>query len=85
MAWLFTALALGSLLGLTPRFRARIYPENPNTLACAAAPVLFSLLAVACFAGLALPALGFVAVAGLVLIAISRTRQKFEYFIKKFK
>lgn len=75
LAWLFTALSLGGLLGLTPRFRAKIYPENPNALLCAAAPVLFSLLAVACFCGLGLAALSVVAVGGLALIAIARSRR----------
>ena len=76
LGWLFVALSLGSLLGLTPRFRRKIYPENPNTLLCAVAPTLFSLLAAACFSGLGLAALVLVATGGLALIVITRSRQR---------
>ena len=72
----FLAIALLFSAGLLPRFARRFYPQIPLPGAArrGAAPVIFSLLAAACFAGYGLPALVVVAVGGAVLIAKSRLR-----------
>lgn len=74
----FVGLALFFLLGLTKPFAQRFYPENPGVVRRAAAPVLFSLLAIACFRGNGLSAMLFVAVAGAVLITLHHRKVRRE-------
>ena len=72
LGWMFVALAAIFTLGLAAPFARRFYPSSPNLLRRLAAPVIFSLLAVACFRGGALPALVVVVIVGVGLIAIRR-------------
>lgn len=70
--WMFAALAALFTLGSTAPFARRFYPSAPSFLRRLAAPVIFALLAVACFRGAALPALSFVVILGAVQIVVSR-------------
>jgi len=54
---MFLSLAAFFALGVSPRFARRFYPEAPSFRRRLAAPALFTMLALACFAGMALPAL----------------------------
>ena len=70
--WMFAAIAALFTLGLMPLFARRYYPGPTSLPGRLAAPMIFALLSVACFAGMALQALSLVAVLGVALIAVSR-------------
>ena len=72
LGWMFVALAAIFTLGIAPPFARRFYPGSPNFVRRLAAPVIFALLAAACFQGMALPALSLVVILGTALIAVSR-------------
>lgn len=70
--WLFAAMAAIFALGLTPQGARRFYPASPKLPGRLAAPVVFALLAAACFAGVAVEALSVVVVGGVTQIGVSR-------------
>lgn len=70
--WLFVAMAALFALGLIPRWAVRFYPASPPFLVRLAAPIIFAVLASACFLGLSVQALTVVVVCGLTLIFVSR-------------
>ena len=70
--WMFVGLAALFSLGIVPRGAGRFYPTRPGVRVRLAAPVIFGLLAVACFMGVGLPALSTVAVLGVAQILVSR-------------
>ncbi len=72
--WMFVAIAALFTLGLIPRFARRFYPGSPSLLRRLAAPVIFLLLAAACFAGMALPSLSLVVLLGTAMIAVTRRK-----------
>lgn len=76
LGWMFAAIAALFTLGLMPLFARRFYPDSSGLLRRLAAPVIFLLLAVACFTGMALQALSLVVVFGLALIAMSRRKSR---------
>jgi hypothetical protein len=57
LGWMFLSIAALFAFGVSPRFARRFYPEGPGLPARLAAPALFTALSVACFLGMALPAL----------------------------
>jgi hypothetical protein len=71
--WLFVAMAAIFALGLIPRWAVRYYPTSPPFLVRLAAPVIFAVLASACFLGLAVKAFAVLIVCGMILILIRRT------------
>lgn len=70
--WLFAAIAAIFAFGLIPRWTVHFYPTAPPFLVRLAAPIIFAVLATACFMGLAVKALSLVIICGMILIAISR-------------
>ena len=72
LGWMFLGLAALFSLGLVPRMAGQFYPTRPGFVTRLAAPVTFGLLAAACFAGFAIPALYTVAVVGTALIVYRR-------------
>lgn len=72
--WTFIIVAAIFTLGLMPRFARRFYPTAPRFLVRLAAPVIFALLATACFLGLALKALSIVVILGMAQIIVSQWR-----------
>ena len=72
LGWMFVAMAAIFALGLIPRWAVRFYPTAPPFLVRLAAPVLFAVVASACFRGLAVKALALVIICGMTLIFISR-------------
>ncbi|HEX4612821.1 MAG TPA: hypothetical protein VH092_31795 [Urbifossiella sp.] len=73
LGWTFLGLTALFSLGLVPRLASRFYPTRPVLLVRLAAPVIFSVLAAACFAGLAFPAVCVVAAVGTALIVRRRS------------
>ena len=78
LGWCFLAIAGLFLLGLTPRFAPRFYPDASGVVARAAAPVLFALLAAACFGGWGQPALVTTTLVGAALCVLQRRRDRVE-------
>lgn len=72
---MFLSLAALFALGVSPRFARRFYPESPSFQRRLAAPALFAVLSIACFQGMALPAL--IATAALGSVVIIHNRGKF--------
>lgn len=72
--WMFVMLTAIFTLGLMPHFARRFYPTAPPFAVHLAAPVIFALLASACFLGLAMKALSVVVVLGMAQIVVSRLR-----------
>ncbi len=70
--WLFVAISAIFTLGLTPQWASRFYPASPTFLVRLAAPMIFALLASACFMGVAIQALMVIVVCGLTQIMVSR-------------
>lgn len=77
LGWMFLGLAAMFSLGLIPPMAVRFYPTRPGLVARLAAPATFGLLAAACFAGFATPALYAVAGVGTSLI-VNRRRTRVE-------
>lgn len=74
LAWMFVTIAAIFALGLTPHFARRFYPDMPHFRRRLAAPIIFGLLAAACFTGLAVPALALTAALGLTQVGRDRWR-----------
>lgn len=74
LGWMFVALATIFALGIIGPLTLRYYPGQTTLPHRLAAPVIFSVLAAACFAGIGKGALIFVASLGLAL-AIRRRWQ----------
>ena len=74
LGWMFIALAALFSLALLPRLAGRFYPTRPGYVTRLAAPVIFGLIAAACFAGYGLPALAVIAVVGFAQIIANRKR-----------
>jgi len=70
--WCLLALALLFLMGLLPPIARRFYPERPNFRLRMAAPVIFAVLACACFAGIGLAAMILTITIGMALIGYNR-------------
>ena len=51
MGWNFLLIAVVFALGLATPFARRFYPSSPSFVRRLAAPIIFIVLAVACFAG----------------------------------
>ena len=73
-AWLFVSMTAIFALALWPKLAVRFYPESPNLGRRFAAPVIFALLAAACYLGAAIQTLAAVTLFGLILIVIQRRR-----------
>ena len=76
MGWNFLLIAVVFALGLATLFARRFYPSSPSFVRRLAAPIIFIVLAVACFAGIGRWALICVTVLGLALIIVSRWRRR---------
>ena len=76
LGWMFVALAALFALALVPRLAVRFYPARPGVGTRSAAPVIFSLLAGACFSGFDMPALVAVVLLGSAQIITSRRKAK---------
>ena len=74
LGWMFVALAAIFALGLAGPLVRHYYP-GPSTLPRRmAAPLIFSILAAACFTGIGLAALIFFVLLGLTLMIVRRWR-----------
>jgi hypothetical protein len=76
MGWDFVLIAAVFALGLTKTFARRFYPALPSLKHRLAAPIIFSTLAAACFAGFGFWALTRVATLGLALMIVTRWRRR---------
>jgi hypothetical protein len=74
--WMFVFLAAFFALGLTASLARHFYPHSPSFLRRLAGPLIFGLLAVACFMGIGRAALILVVLSGLTLIVISHWRRR---------
>ena len=74
--WMFVGLAALFSLGVVPRWAGRFYPTKPGLRVRLAAPVIFGLLAAACFVGAGFLALGTVVVLGGVQVLVNRRAQR---------
>jgi hypothetical protein len=74
--WCMVAVASIFALGLVPRLASRFYRGSPGFARRLAAPVIFSVLAAACFLGIGGELLILVAVLGLTQIIMSRRRKR---------
>ena len=72
--WMFVALAGIFALGVARPFARYYYPVLPSFPRRLAAPLIFGILAAACFMGIGRAALIFVALFGLTLAVIRRWR-----------
>jgi len=70
--WCLLALALIFLMGLLPPIARRFYPERPHFRLRLAAPVIFAVLACACFAEIGLAAMILTITIGMALIGYNR-------------
>ena len=70
--WTFLGIAALFTVGLVPRLAGHFYPTRPGFAIRLAAPVIFGLLSVVCFAGFAVPAFYVVAATGIALIVVRR-------------
>ena len=70
--WMFVTLAAIYALGVAEPLARRFYPGSPGFLARLAAPLIFAVLAAACFLHVAVPALIVTVALGTVQIARSR-------------
>lgn len=70
--WCLLALALIFLMGLLPPIARRFYPEQPHFRLRLAAPVIFAVLASACFAEIGLAAMILTITIGIALIGYNR-------------
>ena len=68
LGWCMVAIAAIFSLGLIPALKSSIYPQSPGLGVRVAAPALFFMMAVACFAGFGFWAMLLVVVAGSRLI-----------------
>ncbi len=76
MGYMFVSLAAIFALGLVPSLAPRIYPASPNVSRRLIAPVVFAMLATACFTGIALQALVLTVVLGLPCIITNRWHER---------
>jgi hypothetical protein len=74
LGWMFVALAGIFALGMAKPFARYYYPGLPGFPRRLAAPLIFGILAAACFMGIGRAALIFVVLLGLTLAVIGRWR-----------
>jgi len=72
--WIFVALAAIFALGMAKPFARYYYPDLPSFPRRLAAPLIFGVLAAACFMGIGRAVLIFVVLVGLTLVFIRRWR-----------
>ena len=77
LGWTFTGIAALFSFGLVPSLAAWFYPTRPGFFTRLAAPVIFAVMAAACFAGFSTPVLVTVAVLGTAVI-VTRKKPKVE-------
>ena len=76
LGWGFLLIAAIFSLGLARPFARRFYPGSPGFIPRLAAPVIFALLAAACFAGVGMLVFVLTATLGLTQIVVSRSRRR---------
>ncbi len=74
MGWMFVFMAAFFALGLLPQLAKRFYPDSARFRLRLAAPIIFGLMATACFIGLALPAMVLTVALGLPLVVQRKRR-----------
>jgi hypothetical protein len=76
LGWMFVLLATIFSLGLTKLFAKRFYPASPGFSRRLAAPLIFGVLALACFMGTSFLALTLVVLLGSTQVVISHLKHR---------